>query len=187
MQSRITEWLRGSLFSIIVFIGALYLFILAGAFEYSHREAQLGPGFWPRVLLGVILVLSAYEIVYKLIRGGAQKEEIEGVVDTKGQEDQEAEEENKRYPALLLIGTVMTVLYALLIDVLGFTLCTFLYLVGFMYVGRYRRHLIIIISSLIGTLLLLFLFVKVVYVSLPAGVPPFEFITMLVYTIIGVR
>ena len=54
---------------------------------------------------------------------------------------------------------------------------TFLFLVAFMYLGRYRAHLVIWLASIIGTLFVAIIFLKVVYVSLPRGVPPFDRVT----------
>lgn len=189
MQNNLVERLKGAAFSSALFIAALYLFNLAGKFEYSERAGQLGPGFWPKMLLGLILIFTAYEIVVKLLKG-SEPDNAGGLVKTDDQREAEdglpAGEEKKRYPVLLLAGCVMTLLYVLIIEVVGFALCTFLYLAGFMYVGRYRKHLAIWISSFIGTLFLVFLFVKVVYVSLPTGVPPFEWITLIIYSLLGI-
>jgi putative tricarboxylic transport membrane protein len=43
-----------------------------------------------------------------------------------------------------------------------------------MYLGGYRAHLVIWLSSIIGTVLISLVFLKVVYVSLPRGLPPFS-------------
>jgi putative tricarboxylic transport membrane protein len=40
----------------------------------------------------------------------------------------------------------------------------------FMWVGRYRRPGVIVATSLIGSLAFMFMFMKIVYVSLPLGV-----------------
>jgi hypothetical protein len=60
------------------------------------------------------------------------------------------------------------------VTILGFMISTFLFMVLFMYAGRYRAHLAVWLSSAVGTVLLTLLFQKVVYVSLPRGVEPFS-------------
>lgn len=189
MRNNMVERLKGVAFSGVVFIAALYLFNLTGKFEYAERAGQLGPGFWPKMLLGLILVFTGYEIVHSLVKG-KDTEEAKSPVKTGEPREAEdglpAEEEKKRYPALLITGGVMTLLYVFLVDIIGFALCTFIYMAAFMYVGRYRKHLAIWISSLIGTVFLVFLFVKVVYVSLPTGLPPFEWITLTIYSLLGI-
>lgn len=190
MRNNLVERLKGAAFNLVLFLAAVYLFYLAGYFQYDIREGQLGPGFWPRLLLGLVIVLTFYDIVLGLVKGSTASE-VKGVLGNKDQSNQEEkdglpEEENKRYPMLLFIGCLMTLAYVFLINIIGFAICTFLYLAGFMYAGRYRRHTVIIVSSLLGTLFFVFLFIKVVYVSLPTGVPPFEGITLMIYSLLGV-
>ncbi len=97
------------------------------------------------------------------------------------------EGKKKTYPGLLVIGTAMTVAYAYFVSILGFILCTFLYFALFMIVGRYRKTWAIVANSLIGTLVLVVIFMKVVYVSLPLGQEPFSGVTFFVLTLLGIK
>ena len=92
-----------------------------------------------------------------------------------------------RYPHLIVGGIVLTVAYVLLIERLGFFLCTFAYLAAFAWIGRYRRPLVVLASSLVGSLLFMFVFMKVVYVSLPLGQEPFSQVTFLLMRLMGIR
>ena len=67
----------------------------------------------------------------------------------------------------------MTVCYVVLIEKLGFFLCT-AHLPGRVHVGRPlpARAASSSRPSLIGSLVFMFMFMKVVYVSLPLGVGP---------------
>jgi putative tricarboxylic transport membrane protein len=65
----------------------------------------------------------------------------------------------------------------LLITTLGFPLATFLYLIAFMYLGGYRVHLVIWLAGFVGSVLLSLIFLRLVYVSLPRGAPPFDRVT----------
>ena len=145
----------------------------AGHISYTARPGQLGPDVWPRLAAALIAAVCIYELVRSLT---AQRQTIRGVAETLDKESQSAEEA-PAYPKLLLAGGALTVAYGLAVPVLGFLLASFLYLVAFMYVGRYRAHAAIWISSLAGTALFALIFLKLVYVSLPRGVPPFDSIT----------
>jgi putative tricarboxylic transport membrane protein len=81
----------------------------------------------------------------------------------------------------------MTILYVVLIEKLGFFLCTVIYLAAFMWVGRYRRLGVIVATSLIGSLAFMFMFMKVVYVSLPLGVEPFAQVSFLLMRAMGIK
>jgi hypothetical protein len=79
------------------------------------------------------------------------------------------------------------VLYAAIVPVAGFFLTTASYLVAFICLGRYRRIWVAIAVSLGGTLLMLFFFMKVAYISLPIGTAPFSAVSLWLMQIMGVR
>jgi putative tricarboxylic transport membrane protein len=93
----------------------------------------------------------------------------------------------RTYPRLLIAGIVLTVAYVLSIERLGFFLCTFAYLAAFTWIGRYRRPLVVLASSLAGSLAFMFVFMKVVYVSLPLGQEPFSQVTFLLMRLMAIR
>ncbi len=72
------------------------------------------------------------------------------------------------YLALLAIG--VTVIYAFILPSLGFFVATVLYIAAIAYVGRYRRLWPLVATSLIAPIVLMFVFMKIVYVALPLGI-----------------
>ena len=53
--------LKGELiFSILIFVGSLLLYWVTGSFQGRTvlQDAQMGPTFWPRVILSAIILLS---------------------------------------------------------------------------------------------------------------------------------
>lgn len=194
MPDKTVDRLRQALFSIILIIVGLYLYDLAGKFEYVAKPGHLGPGFWPRMILGLIIILSAGDVIVTLARRGGKGAGKQVRSSGEGEEFAEEGKEGaagpataQRYPHLLLGGIAMTLAYVYLSAILGFALTTFLYLGGLMYLGRYRRPAVIVIASLVGTICLMFIFVKLVYVSLPPGITPFNNLTFLLYNLLGVR
>ena len=159
---------------ILLLAGAAALYIVAAQITYPARPGQLGPDFWPKLALGLIGVVCLIEITKALVSG--HETQAVGIADVI-EVGEEEEDEAPRQPMLLAAGIGLTVAYGALVGVLGFTLATFLYLVAFMYVGGFRSHLAIWLSSLVGTVALALLFLKVVYVSLPRGVPPLDRLT----------
>jgi hypothetical protein len=91
------------------------------------------------------------------------------------------------YPRLLWTGVALTVLYVVVIEKIGFFLCTAIYLAAFMRVGRYRRLGVVLATSVIGSLAFMFMFMKVVYVSLPLGVEPFAQVSFLLMRVMGIK
>jgi putative tricarboxylic transport membrane protein len=176
---------------VVVFAIAAYLYFLARQIDFAAPGGRIGPDFWPKAILLLAMATCAYEIVKNLFFGKAGNE-LAGVLQSIVEEAPAEiaalpEEEQRTYPHLLLIGTAMTIGYVLLIERLGFFLCTFIYLAGFMLVGRYRRVAVVLATSLIGSLVFMFVFMKIVYVSLPLGQAPFSEISFLLMRLMGIR
>jgi putative tricarboxylic transport membrane protein len=149
---------------------AVWLYSLAGRIEYAERPGQLGPDFWPKLAIALMGLVCVYEIGKIFVSGPGRQ--AKGIADKLDQES--ADEPGSSHLPTLLGGIALTIAYGVLVSVLGFPLATFLFLVAFMYLGDYRAHLVIWLSSVIGTVLISLVFLKVVYVSLPRGSPPFS-------------
>ncbi len=175
---------------VIVLAIVSYLYFLAAKMDFVAPGGRIGPDFWPKVILAMAMVACAYEIVKNLFSGKADRE-LEGVLASvlkdAPMELPIAAAQEKTYPHLLWIGIAMTVAYAVLIDKLGFFLCTFIYLAAFMWIGRYRRIGVILVTSLVGSLAFMFMFMKIVYVSLPLGVDPFSQVSFLLMRLMGIK
>jgi len=165
----------------VVMLISIFFWVLACRFGCETRAGNLGPDFWPKLLLGLTMVVCLYEIAKTALfyRGNALKNDAG--------EEKAAAEAPKRYTGLLIIGALMTVAYVYFVTILGFILCTFLFLVLFMIVGRYRKVWVIAANSVIGTVLFVVIFMKVVYVSLPLGQGPFQQFSLLVLKLLGIK
>jgi putative tricarboxylic transport membrane protein len=165
---------------VIILLVSLYFYSLAGQFRFSAKPGNLGPDFWPKLLLGLTMAACLYEIIKTVffLKIAPPKKTAE-------EQSAKAETKKKTYPGLLVIGIAMTVAYAYFVTILGFVLCTFLYFALFMIVGRYRKIWAILANSVIGTLVLVVIFMKIVYVSLPPGQEPFSTLTFFVLSLMG--
>jgi putative tricarboxylic transport membrane protein len=74
-----------------------------------------------------------------------------------------------------------------LVTPVGFFLCTAAYLALFLWIGGYRRPLAVAAMSVLGSLTLMFIFMKLVYVSLPIGQPPFSEVMLGLMQLMGIR
>lgn len=177
----------------LVGAAACYLYYVAANIEYHARPATLGPDFWPKAILLLTIAVCAYELV-KLALRGARARDAGGVLEemveegaTQHSEGDSAPSAEASHPWLLVAGMAATLFYVWVSQRLGFFLATVAYLVAFMWIGGYRRWRVIAAVSVIGTLTLLFIFMKLVYVSLPIGVAPFSEVTLLLMTLMGIR
>jgi putative tricarboxylic transport membrane protein len=171
-----------------------YLYYVAAHFEFNARAGTLGPDFWPKAILALIVVTCLCKIAAGLVtRSGAG--EVAGVLDSMIEESagepitagHPVAPVARSHPYTLMAGMGLTACYVIFIQRLGFFVATVAYLVLFIVLGGYRRWGIIAAVSVGGALLLLFFFMKVVYVSLPIGQGPFAAVTLALMQVMGIR
>jgi putative tricarboxylic transport membrane protein len=184
--------LRRALPYAIVLVLTAALFVLARRIEFAAPGGRIGPDFWPKAILGLAMLTCAYQIVKTLFFdaiGGEVGGVLGTIVDQAADRDagDARDEPPATYPRLIVAGIALTVAYVLLIEHLGFFLCTFAYLAAFTWIGRYRRPLVVLASSALGGLAFMFTFMKVVYVSLPLGQEPFSQVTFALMRLMGIR
>jgi len=175
---------------VIVLVIAAFLYYRATQIDFVAPGGRIGPDVWPKAILVLAMVACVYEIAKNLLFGKWVRD-MTGVlgsvlkdVPMDGVPD---EPDAASYPYLLWTGIVLTVLYVVVIETLGFFLCTAIYLAAFMWIGRYRRFGVIAATSVLGSLAFMFMFMKVVYVSLPLGVDPFAQVSFLLMRVMGIR
>ena len=115
-----------------------------------------GPGLFP-LLLGIVLCLiglPGFISSLKYIMTGDRIKEVKSIEYTDN---------------LKKIGTVIFFLlgYALLLNILGFLIASFLFMVGLFWIGNPRRWLLVFGSSLISTILTYLVFVVLLQMPFP--------------------
>jgi len=173
----------------IVFVATAVLFVFANRISFVAPGGRIGPDVWPKAILALSMLTCVFQIVKILFSGGGEQVPgvLESIIEEVPADATAAAAREPTYPHLIVGGIVLTVAYVVLIERLGFFLCTFAYLAAFAWIGRYRRPLVVLVSSLVGSLLFMFVFMKVVYVSLPLGQEPFSQVTFLLMRLMGIR
>jgi putative tricarboxylic transport membrane protein len=184
---------------VVVLAIVVFLYVLASRIEFTAPGGRIGPNFWPKAILILAMVACGYEIVKRLFFAKPDAEDLEGVLGSvlkstpAAQEARDVGTAGSRpddmtlHPRLLWSGIALTVLYLFAVEKLGFFLTTALYLGTFMWIGRYRRIGVIVATSLIGALAFVFVFMKIVYVSLPLGQEPFAQVSYLLMKLLAIR
>lgn len=175
---------------VVVAAGAAYLAYVADHIEYTARAGTLGPGFWPTLILAATFAICVYEILKIFVVGrGTQVDGVLGRVIEQSAAEHEVpvEESGRRRPFLLLGGITLTSAYVALVQHLGFFAATVPYIAAFVVLGGYRRWHVVAAVSVLGTLVLIFFFMKVVYVSLPLGQGAFQQVTLLLMQLLHIR
>jgi hypothetical protein len=126
-----------------------------------------GPRLWPRVILGLSVLISGSLLVSYLLaffRGN----------DRPGYEGMQAW-------WTLFLSIVTFFLYALGMQYLGFLVATPFYMAGFMAVLGMRRWTYLVVGSIAVPLILNILFIQFLFLPLPKGVGIFRDISLLFY------
>ena len=147
---------------IVVQLAAMVLYQVAGRIDFPAAPGRIGPDFWPKSILVLLGLVCVYEIIKNLLIG--ETFTAAGLLEKfmKDSGATEGEEKLRSYPLILA------------------------YLALFMVIGRYRNWTVIAVSSVLGSLALVFIFMKVVYVSLPLGVEPFSAVSLWLLRVMGV-
>ena len=172
---------------------AAWLYAVAARIEYIGPQERIGPDFWPKAILALLGLLCAYEIAKSLFFRGPQS--VSAMLQSLMQEAAETPAggadavaaRQRPNPERLAWGVAVTLGYVLLVDWLGFFVATAAFLYGFVMVGGYRRWAVALAAGLGGSLAILVVFMKIVYVSLPLGVGPFHALSLAMLAILGVR
>ena len=176
--------LAASLPYLVLLTAAGWFYVLAGDIRYSAAEGRVGPDFWPRAVLGLLAAVCAYEAFKRLIFGARA---VAGVLETLIEEAGEPGAASRGGSLRFSAGVALTVGYVLLIGFLGFFVATAAFISGFVLIGGYRRWGIALASGLLGSLAMVVVFMKVVYVSLPLGEGPFRALSLALIGLLGIR
>jgi putative tricarboxylic transport membrane protein len=155
---------------VLIFLPAIFLYVLAGKLDENPQEGQLGAFFWPRAVLVLLMAACALKMLESFFAFG------KGVAET-GLEGPRAEIKNGKLAAMIF----MVIAAVVAVENIGFPIANFLFLLGFMRIAGLQRKLPLFLISFLGTVILLYLFVKVVYLPLPKGQWFFDDLTVFIY------
>jgi putative tricarboxylic transport membrane protein len=165
---------------IVVLAGAVYLFVLAGDFTHRQQPGQLGPGFWPRLAavgLAVALVVRIVQTVREhhrpLVRKVSEFDDIGG-------EPATLHWRSAGIAMGLAFGYVVATMF------LGYLFASMVFLGAFIWLGGQRSWHVPLVAAA-GGLVLTYVFVGVVYVSVPTGVGVFDSVTVAIYRLLGIQ
>jgi len=150
---------------------------------------RIGPDAWPKAMIVIMGLLCAYEIVKRLAlrsRAGAGGL-IEGLArNPSGDSVSDASANAVEHHDKLAWGIALVVGYVIAVPWLGFFVTTALFLAVFPWFGGFRRPVLSGVVGLVGSFVLVVMFMRVAYVSLPLGEGPFLALSIRLLALIGV-
>ncbi|MBK7063194.1 MAG: tripartite tricarboxylate transporter TctB family protein [Rubrivivax sp.] len=190
MRSR----LRVCLPHFVMLLIAIALYVAAMQIDTSGTNGgkRIGPDFWPKAVIIFMGALALYEVVKRAIFGS----DFEATGLTEGLTTNPAgdpatetisKDTTTEYPRLLWAGLLLILGYVVAVDWLGFFVTTVAFLFTFTWVGGFRRHGWNALISLVGAFVMVVLFMRVAYISLPLGEGPFRSLSIALMSAIGVH
>lgn len=159
---------------------------------------RIGPDFWPKLVIAIMAALCVFEIVKRLlVKTTLLPEELAGNGDggasgpaplaTQPPADEaRAAPPAREYPGRLFAGIAAIAGFALAVDWLGFFVATAAFLAAFMLIGGLRRAWLAAAIGVAGSLVLIVIFMRVAYISLPLGAGPFRELSLALLRVLGV-
>jgi putative tricarboxylic transport membrane protein len=153
-------------------VAAAALLISAHGLDRFGREGHLGPGFWPKAVL--------------LALGMACLAKLAGDWRRRGRASRAAAAVPPVARGTLLAAIALIVLYVVATPLIGFPAATAAFIALFVILAGARRALTVTATAALGTVALLYVFVRLVYLPLPKGRGPFEALTVGLYRALGI-
>ena len=169
---------------LVVMLGAVGLYSVADQIVYMPIPGQIGPDAWPKIVLVLLIVVCAIEIARRVLMSSP---EADAALPTAVEHADVPLPQEEDHPLLVLGVGAATVVYLLLLQTGGFFLCTLVYSACLMWIAGLRRPFPAAGLALAITTFFTFTFMKVVFVALPIGTPPFSVVSLSVMALIGIR
>ncbi len=173
--------LKAALPYVVVLAVGAFLYHAADTFQFEQVSGRIGPGAWPKLILVLLLVTALWGAVSSAVHAG------KAATTEPGGSDEALLHPPEIYPHLVWIAVGVTLGYLLLLPIVGFFLGTIAFVAVLMYLGHFRRPLPIAVLSVATSLAFMFVFMRVVYVSLPVGTAPFNRVSFALMAAIGVH
>jgi len=144
-----------------------YLFFIADSFKASF-QGGLGPGFWPKLVLGLLVFLSIINL-FSIFKKKPNNKKVEKETAIK-------KDYFKLYNSIILM-----ILYVILINMIGFICLTPIFLILLFWILGYRKKILNPIIAVGIVILMVYVFPNVLYLMLPRGIGFFREISLIFY------
>ena len=182
--------LRHALPHLAMLLVSAFLYWSAGRIDaYTGGGSRIGPDAWPRAIIVFMGLLCAFEAGRRLLgRGVAPAAGPWAPAGPQAAEPKPAEPkpQDRRHRGMLLGGVLLVAAYVVAVPWLGFFLTTAAFLALFPWLGGVRRPLPCLAIGLVGSFVLVVLFMRIAYISLPLGAGPFRAVSIMLLDWIGV-
>ena len=134
-----------------------------------------GPTSWPTIMLYGVVVFALAWAVERVALVLRRREQTSAAALPATSEDLH-----------VWFGIALVLAYGFSLPLLGFALATVVFIVAWLMLGGIRSPWQLLLTSLIGTVVLLYMFVKLALMPLDRGIGPIGDLTVALYRLLGV-
>jgi len=196
--------------SLLVLAASVYLIRVCSQIPQIQPSGQFSVQVWPRFMLLWMIAISLIKIAKVLIAlrrsrqeeastamktggtsGSADAGEVDGLEEVLEEiiagDGVPAEAPVERNFKIVVAASVLFFCYLFLFDAVGFLFSTLMFYIAFLlYTGERKKPFRLTLITVLGTLSLLYLFVKVVYLPLPLGEGVITGVSTKIYHMLGI-
>lgn len=170
------------IFNLFILIAAVFFFINAGIDPRAAATAtELGAAFWPRLILGIIIILSVISFV-NMYREHKKTCEADG----DSNDDKEKRGIAWFFKSKLFRGMILCAITAFILPKIGFIPTSFLFLISYGILLGERRPHILVITGILATLIIYVVFQGALSIFLPRGFGIFRDFGMMMEDLVSI-
>ncbi len=147
------------IFSIILLVGSIFLFIMAGTQAPPGTPTELGAAFWPQLILGITIILLIVQILRQVKAFRASGKGLTEGINIGG-----------FFKSRLFVGMLVVAGMAILLPVIGFIPACAIFLVVYGILLKAENIKMLAIVSLLATAFIYVLFQGALDIMLPRGI-----------------
>ena len=152
----------------VILVFFLFLFSQSFKLHEIRRFGEMGSGFWPILVLGLAVILSAILLLSSLQKGKEKGEEKSGEPPSP-----DSLAAGKRARNIVILSSLATLAYIFAMQGVGFAIATVLYVLAFILILGERRKWVVIFSPLLVTVFILVVFSRIISIPFPKGIGVF--------------
>jgi putative tricarboxylic transport membrane protein len=191
-KETLRAWLIAAAPYALIFAAGAFLYRSADRIEFDRVEGRIGPDLWPKLIIILMMVACVWGAIKAAFAASGLGASTAVAACSSHSDTSKMEEQDERdldeveiYPWRVWGTIAGTVAYLVSMPYLGFFLGSALFIAYVIYLGGYRKIVPVLVLSVAGSLFFMTIFIRVVYVSLPIGIEPFDRVSVALMKIIN--
>lgn len=169
----------------VTILFSIFFLIFSLQLPPSPNPITLGPGFWPTTILVMMLIMGVALFVrtwleQAKVKANKVSKEEKSIIEQSEEVEEEFSSEIVHKTRYLQIFSIL-IISLLLMKYLGYIITTILFIIAIAYIIGIKKWINVIITSVIGTAALTYLFAILLNITLPRGIGIFRSFTSLFY------